>query len=176
MYKEKEFQRLIEKLSGINLLYKKDGVYIIKVSSFKSCKKLFNDDSIDWCIAKGENHWNNYVSYLGNNQYFIVDFNDIKSKNSVAYNNSLVGFTITKHGELYAAHARNDKNLLRTEGYSKTIFAKLLLDKNLYDFVINEKMATPYIQREESSKSVSMVPVYLLIGSILLAMMTLLMI
>ena len=169
MYSEEDFVEFIHKTFGVKLLYQSGKIYVIKVTSHDACKKLFDRDTIDWCIARSEKHWDDYVSHPGNKQYFIVDFNHVNTpKNSVGYNNAFIGFTINKDGEIYAAHARDDRNLLRLEIVSgKREFESILQKKGLYDFVIKNKM-----KGEEDGHA--MLPVYFLVGSILLAMCSLL--
>ena len=169
MYSEEEFVKYVNDTFGVKLLYHTNRVYLIKVTSHKVCKKLFDRKDIDWCIAQSEKHWDDYITHPGNKQYFIVDFNHANDlKGSAGYNNAFIGFTLNKEGEIYAAHARDDKNLLHYDYFTGVRdFERILTEKGLYDFVIKNKM-------KNAEDAYAMVPVYLLVGSILLAMCSLL--
>lgn len=169
MYSEEEFVKYVNDTFGVKLLYHVNKVYLIRVKSHEVCKKLFDRKDIDWCIAQSEKHWDEYITHPGNKQYFIVDFNHTHDlKGSAGYNNAFIGFTLNKEGEIYAAHARDDKNLLHYDYFTGVRdFEKILKEKSLYNFVIENKM-----RGEE--EAYAMVPVYFLVGSILLAMCSLL--
>ena len=77
MYSEEEFVKYVNDTFGVKLLYHTNRVYLIKVTSHKVCKKLFDRKDIDWCIAQSEKHWDDYITHPGNKQYFIVDFNPV---------------------------------------------------------------------------------------------------
>jgi len=172
MYGESGFNKLVGKLRGAKILYQNNGVYVLKVTDFEACNKLFARESIDWCIANNEYHWDDYVKNPGNKQYFIVDFNLMNSDSSYEANQAFIGFTLTKDGKLYAAHGRNDKNLLRKEFDGEMIFDKWLKHKGkgVYNFVVESDMEKA---NTDEKTDYSMVPVYFLVGSILAAMMTL---
>ena len=157
------------------VLYDKNNIVVIKVSSFDDCNRMFHIDSIDWCIARSKSHWNDYVGKPNQSQYFIIDFNDINSKDRTKYNQSLIGFTLVDES-LMAAHARNDRNLLDSSekvysGYHP--FEQILMEKGIYNFVIKQKMKGSPTDAK-STKNDGMWLVWMLIGLILLAMCTLL--
>ena len=156
------------------VLYDRNSVVIIKVNSFTDCNRMFYVESIDWCIARSEGHWNDYVGKPNQSQYFIIDFDKINSNDRIERNNSLIGFTLSD-GELMAAHARNDRNLLDSSeksysGYHP--FEKILKEKGIYDFVIKQKMDGGQTDGK-ATKNDGMWFVWMLIGLILLAMCTL---
>jgi hypothetical protein len=135
------------------VLYCRNNIVIIKVNTFQDCNRLFYKDSIDWCIARSKGHWDDYVGAPGQEQYFIIDFNHIDSEDRHLYNNSLIGFTL-KDGNLYAAHARNDRNLLDAHEKKNTglhPFEEILKNKGIYKFVIKNKMK--HIDKNDNSSS-----------------------
>jgi hypothetical protein len=169
MYTEREFVDLVKNLSGAKILKSDNKVYLLEVTKQYACGKLFNRKTIDWCIARSKSHWNDYITNPGNKQYFIVDFNNVNSNRANDYNNSFIGFTVNNKGDIYAAHARDDKNLL---GYSMIngdrLFEHCLKEKGLYKYVIEDKM------KDNVECQASMLPFYFLVSSILLAMCSLL--
>ena len=169
MYTEREFVDLVNSLSGVKILKSHNGVYLINVTKQSACDTLFNRETIDWCIARSKSHWNDYITNPGNKQYFIVDFNNVNSNNGSKYNYSFIGFTVNNKGDIYAAHARNDKNLL---GFSmingERLFEHCLKEKGLYKYVIEDGM------KDNAECQASLLPFYFLVGSILLAMCSLL--
>jgi len=169
MYTEREFVDLVKSLYGARIIKSHNRVYLINVTRQSACDKLFNRDTINWCIARSKSHWDSYITTPGNNQYFIVDFNNVNSSYSRNYNHSFIGFTVNNKGDIYAAHARDDKNLL---GYTTTdgerLFERCLKEKGLYKYVIEDKM------KDNVVSQASMFPFYFLISSILLAMCSLL--
>lgn len=140
MFKKEEFLKSVKDYCpNTKVLYDRNNIVLVQVESFADCHFLFDKKTIDWCIARSNSHWCDYVAKPFHKQYFIVDFNHINDENhGTEYNRSLIGFT-TKRGDLYAAHARNDANLL-SESDKKYNglhpFEKILKDKGLYDFVI----------------------------------------
>ena len=170
MYTEKEFVNIVRFTPGAKIIHKIGKIYLLSVKYQSACAALFDIDTVDWCIARSKYHWNEYISNRGNKQYFIVDFNNVNNyTNHDEYNFSFIGFTVDKDGDIYAAHARNDKNLL-TERNTKgeSLFERILEKKGLYDFVINNGM-----KKEAEEETLSMIPVYFLIGAIILASLTL---
>ena len=169
MYSEEDFVKFANETFGVKILCRVGKVYLIRVKFHEDCKKLFDRKDIDWCIAQSEKHWDEYITHPGNKQYFIVDFSHTHDlKGSDGYNNAFIGFTLNKHGEIYAAHARDDKNLLHYDYLTGVRdFEKILKEKDLYDFVIKNKM-------KNAENTYAMAPVYFLVGSILLAMCSLL--
>jgi len=168
MYTEKEFFYLVNELNGAKILKANNGIYLIKVNNHSACKKLFDRHTIDWCIARSKAHWNDYVENPGNKQYFIVDFNNINSLYENKYNYAFIGFTVNKNGDIYAAHARNDKNLLGyTTAGGEILFERCLKENGLYKYVIEDKM------KDDAECQASMFPFYFLVSAILLAMCSL---
>jgi hypothetical protein len=152
------------------VVYDKNNIVIIKVSSFEDCNRIFCHDTIKWCIAQNKAHWNSYVEKIGHKQYFIIDFNKMhEMRGSTDYNLSLIGFTL-KGDKLYAAHARNDNNLLNgfikdRTGYHP--FENILKDKGLYDFVIKRKMKSDVNETGNSG-----IVIVILIVALILSLMT----
>ena len=170
MYTEKEFVNIVRFTPGVKIIHKIGRIYLLSVKYQSACASLFDIDTVYWCIARSEYQWKEYITNRGNKQYFIVDFNNINNYVSHdEYNFSFIGFTVDNDGNIYAAHARNDKNLL-TERNTKgeRLFERILKKKGLYDFVINDGM-----KKKEKVEEASMIPVYFLIGAIILASLTL---
>jgi len=169
MYTEREFVDLVKNLYGARIIKSHNSVYLISVTRQSACDKLFNRKTIDWCISRSKSHWDSYITTPGNKQYFIVDFKNVDSNRANDYNYSFIGFTIDNKGDIYAAHARDDKNLL---GYSMVngdrLFEHCLKEKGLYKYVIEDKM------KDNVECQASMFPFYFLVSSILLAMCSLL--
>lgn len=157
MFTEKDFVKKAPNLKGLSILYNSNGIYLIKVNNFSTCHTLFDRPTISWCIAQRISHWESYVSDPGNEQYFIIDFNNTEGKGE-DYNYSLIGFTKDKNN-IVAAHARNDDNLLVTDD-GISLFDKHLKRIGLYDKVYG------------ITKSDSMVPVYFLIFAIIACLCT----
>ena len=170
MYTEKEFVSIVRFTPGAKIIHKIGKIYLLSVKYHSACASLFDIDTVDWCIARSKYHWNDYIANNGNKQYFIVDFNNVDNfVNYDEYNFSFIGFTVDNDGNIYAAHARNDKNLLsecNTKG--EKLFEQILKKKGLYDFVFNDVM-----KKKEKVEEASMMPVYFLIGAIILASLTL---
>ncbi len=124
------------------VIYDNNNIVVINVNSFKDCHNIFYHNTINWCIAESELHWVNYVGNESCKQFFIIDFNKLHSSQRDDYNLSLIGFTL-KNGDLYAAHGRDDRNLLNAKIKDRTgfyPFENVLKSKGLYDFVIKRKM------------------------------------
>lgn len=181
MYSENYFLDIVNSTRDIEIIYSKNKVYIIRVKSFKACNRLFCNEvtgcTVNWCIANHTHHWYDYVEHPDNYQYFIVDYNHINDEDRDSHNESLIGFTLDKHNNLYAAHARNDDNLLLTSSRTKEyIFYDILKQKKLYDFVVKYNMSTEKMQeklKEKKDRQASLVPFYIAVGLILLIMCTL---
>lgn len=134
--REHFLKALADLCPNTKVIYDKNNIFVINVNSFKDCNRIFARDTIHWCIANHECHWNEYVGGLGQKQFFIIDFNKINDiKDREEYNYSLIGFTL-KNNKLYAAHARNDDNLLTGSG----LFSQILKKKDLYNFIVKQKM------------------------------------
>lgn len=91
---------LVKKLNDSKIVYDKNNIVIVEVGSFDDIKKLASDTS--WCIL-GETMWKSYTK--NRHQFILYNYNidefDPKFK---------IGFTLTKKGDLYAAHDILDKN------------------------------------------------------------------
>ncbi len=174
-YTEQEFVNLIAQLGGAKIIYSKDGIYLIKVDDFYTCHKLFYKQTIHWCIAREQYHWDEYVKIPGNRQYFIVDFNHVEdAEQTTEGDRAFIGFTYDKNNKLYAAHSRSDRNLNNHHYYDDDYeldFNIILKKKHLYNFIVKRGMTAPQATYDSEA---SMIPVYVLIITILLAMCTLL--
>ena len=166
-YTEQEFVNLIAQLGGAKIIYSKDGIYLIKVDDFYTCHKLFYKPTIHWCIAREQIHWDDYVKIPGNRQYFIVDFNHVEdAEQTTEGDRAFIGFTYDKNNKLYAAHSRSYYD----DDYELD-FNIILKKKHLYNFIVKRGMTNPQAAYDSEA---SMIPVYVLIITILLAMCTLL--
>lgn len=172
-YSEEEFVNLLSRY-GVEIIYNKNKVYLIRVRDFFVCRKLFDKPTLHWCIAQHEEHWNEYVKNPGNKQYFIVDFNHVEdAPQTTEGDRAFIGFTYDKNNNLYAAHSRSDLNLMNNHYYGDDYvmdFHVALKRKHLYDFIVKRGMTTPQAVYEGEA---SMIPVYVLIITILLIMCTL---
>ena len=63
MYGESGFNKLVGKLRGAKIIYQNSGVYVLKVTDFEACNKLFARESIDWCIA---NNFHDFINICAN--------------------------------------------------------------------------------------------------------------
>jgi hypothetical protein len=167
--KEHFLKAIADSCKDTAVIYDKNNIVIIKVSSFSDCNRIFCHKTIKWCIANQEYHWNDYVGKAGHEQFFIIDFNKInETPGTKDYNLSLIGFTL-KDGKLYAAHARNDDGLLDGLKKDKTgyhPFEMVLKNKGLYNFVIKRKMKGG----DNESENNGIIAVILVIVLILLLM------
>ena len=136
----------VGKLHDTKVVYDLNNIVVLKVGTFDDCSRLFDKDSIHWCIAQSRRHWNEYVGSMFTRQYFIIDFNNINNPNSTEYNHSLIGYTVEK-GKIMAAHARNDLDLRKSvtkywgeELKTDMLFKFVLRDKglSLYEFVFGK--------------------------------------
>lgn len=92
---------LTEKLleAKINTVYNENNVFVFQVQSFEHSKKL---GSPSWCISRQESYFKDYTRN-GESQYFLYDFNKDEKDNE-----SMIGFTIKKNGEIRTTHLKND--------------------------------------------------------------------
>ncbi len=163
--KQKALEFIKKNCPSTSVIYDKNDILILMVESFHDCNALFNDCTISWCIARNEDHWNDYVRSPRNKQYFIIDFKHINDSLSGEYNKSLIGFTLSNK-KLYAAHARNDNNLIdkyykRKNGVHP--FEQILKEKKLYSFVITNGMKNP----SSSSNDANLLVVFIIIAIII---------
>ena len=76
MFKREEFLKYVNGYCpNTKVLYDRNNIVILKVDSYEDCHNLFDKKTIDWCIARSNTHWNDYVAKLYHKQYFIIDFN-----------------------------------------------------------------------------------------------------
>jgi len=88
---------------GITPLYDKNNVVVFEVDSYDKCKKL---GSTSWCIVRDEEYFDQYVTHEYNNQYILYDFNKLSTDIQ-----SMVGFTVSASGFIYAEHWKNDDSI-----------------------------------------------------------------
>lgn len=133
LFKGKDkFIEQVKLTDGAKLIFEKNNVVLVRVTTFNSCNRLFKKEGIKWCIAEEECHWKEYVEkpYL-RRQYFIVDFNKIHDLNSIERNEALIGFTLINFDKVIAAHAKDDGNVIYH-------FNEILKEKDIYDEVYHE--------------------------------------
>lgn len=92
---------LAEKLSEAKIkpVYNENNVIVFQVQSFDHSKKL---GSPSWCISRQESYFKDYTRN-GESQYFLYDFNKDEK-----HNESMIGFTIKKNGDIRTTHLKND--------------------------------------------------------------------
>lgn len=90
--------------NGAKIVYDKDGYLVIEVNSYISNRELNGHTS--HCIARSGSYWDSYLEDF-NKQYYVYNFNLDPTDN-----NSVIGMTIKPNGDLKAAHAKNDSNVL----------------------------------------------------------------
>lgn len=132
LYKGKDkFIEQVKLTDGAKLIFEKNNVVLVRVTTFNACKRLFKKEGIKWCIAKDECYWNEYVTKEElRRQYFIVDFNKIHDLNSIERNEAIIGFTLN-FDKAIAAHAKDDGNVIYH-------FNEILKEKGIYDEVYYE--------------------------------------
>ena len=132
LYKGKDkFIEQVKLTDGAKLIFEKNNVVLVRVTTFNACNRLFKKDSIRWCIAEDECHWKEYVEKEPlRRQYFIVDFNKIHDVNTIERNEALIGFTLG-FDKVIAAHAKDDGNVVYH-------FNEILKEKGIYDEVYHE--------------------------------------
>jgi hypothetical protein len=132
LYKGKDkFIEQVKLTDGAKLIFEKNNVVLVRVTTFNACNRLFKKDSIKWCIAEDECHWKEYVEKEPlRRQYFIVDFNKIHDVNTIERNEALIGFTLG-FDKVIAAHAKDDGNVVYH-------FNEILKEKGIYDEVYHE--------------------------------------
>ena len=132
LYKGKDkFVEQVKLTDGAKLIFEKNNVVLVRVTTFNACNRLFKKEGIKWCIAEDECHWKEYVEKEPlRRQYFIVDFNKIHDVNTIEQNEALIGFTLN-FGIVTAAHAKDDENVIYH-------FNEILKEKDIYDEVYHE--------------------------------------
>lgn len=132
LYKGKDkFVEQVKLTDGAKLIFEKNNVVLVRVTTFNACNRLFKKESIKWCIAEDEYHWKEYVEKEPlRRQYFIVDFNKIHDVNTIERNEALIGFTLN-FDKVIAAHAKDDGNVVYH-------FNETLKEKGIYDEVYHE--------------------------------------
>ena len=132
LYKGKDkFIEQVKLTNGAKLIFEKNNVVLVRVTTFNACKRLFKKEGIKWCIAEDECYWNEYVTKEAlRRQYFIVDFNKIHDLNSIERNEAIIGFTLN-FDKAIAAHAKDDGNVIYH-------FNEILKEKGIYDEVYHE--------------------------------------
>lgn len=87
---------------NIDPIYTENNVLVFEVKTFEESKEL---GSPSWCISRTENYFKRYTSNDAR-QFFIYDFNKLEKDNE-----SMIGITIQKDGQLNTQHAKNDDYL-----------------------------------------------------------------
>lgn len=116
---------VLDKLALLNIqpIYKKDKLYVVEIENYSNCKNL---GSPQWCIVRDQYYFDIYTGG-DSKQYFIFDFSkDEKS------NDSMIGFTLYKNGEIHTAHLKNDE-FLETNNFLKEIRNDIVLN-NIENF------------------------------------------
>lgn len=113
-------ENIIEKslLLDATIISHNDNKLIIQVEDFNQSKQL---GSSSWCISRDEMYFNSYTKD-NNFQYFIFDFNLI-AKDEM----SLIGITLDKDNEVYAAHSRFDDALEKNNPILKA-YQNIIID------------------------------------------------
>lgn len=92
--------------TGVRMISDSDNKLIVEIENYEQSEKL---GSSSWCIVRDESYFNSYTGD-GNKQYFLYDFSYDSSDNE-----SMIGFTIDRNGEHYAAHYKNDDEVNENE-------------------------------------------------------------
>ena len=132
LYKGKDkFIEQVKLTDGAKLIFEKNNIVLVRVTTFNACRRLFKKEGIKWCIAEDECHWKEYVEKEPlRRQYFIGDCNKIHDLNNTERNEALIGFTLN-FGKVIAAHAKDDGNVVYH-------FNEALKEKGIYDEVYHE--------------------------------------
>lgn len=110
-----------------------DNQLILKIDNYVQSKAL---GSASWCIVRNESYFNDYVTDMNSNQYFVYDFN----KDST-HPESMIGITILKDGEFYAAHDKTDDSINRKD-IPDLLFK--IVEKNLESYNITTEQLPLY--------------------------------
>jgi hypothetical protein len=111
------------------VIYDKDNIVIVKVTSYDSSKKLCGKGATSWCITKAESYFKQYVGDKPNAiQYFLFNFN-LPERDELSH----VGFTVDmSSGKITNAHSTMNNNLccdFRYKGTSVNINSILMGNK-----------------------------------------------
>lgn len=115
---------------GIDILSKDNNTVILKIDNFEQSSAI---GSASWCICSSATYFNSYTSNESK-QYFIFDFNKEKSSNE-----SLIGITLNKEGNLNAAHLKNDESI-DSDTPEISSFLNIIREKNKRIKQINLKI------------------------------------
>ncbi len=105
---------------GIDILSKDNNTVILKIDNFEQSSAI---GSASWCICSSVTYFNSYTSNESK-QYFIFDFNKDKSSNE-----SLIGITLDKEGNLNTAHLKNDE-AIDSDTPEISSFLNIIREKN----------------------------------------------
>ena len=105
--------------AGARIISEADDTLIIEIDDYQQSKLL---GSSSWCIVRDESYFNSYTED-GNKQYFLYDFSLDSADNA-----SMIGFTLDRHGDHYAAHYKDDDEINQDEetlSYARDIINEL---------------------------------------------------
>lgn len=105
---------------GIDILSKDNNTVILQINNFEQSSAI---GSASWCICSSVTYFNSYTSNESK-QYFIFDFNKDKSSNE-----SLIGITLDKEGNLNTAHLKNDE-AIDSDTPEISSFLNIIREKN----------------------------------------------
>ncbi len=105
---------------NIDIISKENNSVILKIKNFEEALAI---GSSSWCICTSENYFNSYVN-KDSHQYFVFDFNKEKSSNE-----SLIGITLDKEGNLNTAHLKNDEAIV-SDTPEISSFLNIIREKN----------------------------------------------
>jgi hypothetical protein len=92
--------------AGARIISEADDTLIIEIEDYQQSKLL---GSSSWCIVRDESYFNSYTED-GNKQYFLYDFSLDSADNA-----SMIGFTLDRNGDHYAAHYKDDEEVNQDE-------------------------------------------------------------
>jgi len=109
-------------INGAEIVFNENEILVVEIRSFQA-NRLLNANT-KHCIKDTISYWNSYIGGddMYTKQYYIYNFNLLPSEN-----NSVIGVTIDKKHDIYAAHAKDD-------GDVKSSLKRLLTSfKSTYD-------------------------------------------
>lgn len=125
-------------INGAEIVFNENEILVVEIRSFQA-NRLLNANT-KHCIKDTISYWNSYVGGddMYNKQYYVYNFNMLPSEN-----NSVIGITIDKKHDTYAAHAKDDTDVKSgLKSLLRSFETNFTLSGNLYNEVLIPMTAT----------------------------------
>lgn len=118
---EFDMESILKKAKGFNMeiACQKENYLILKIDDYQASSNL---GSGSWCISRDDYYFNMYTKNK-KQQFFVYDF-----EKNAEDNDSMIGITLTKEGDVNTGHYKND-NFIDDEELKKEIAEMIIKEK-----------------------------------------------